>query len=74
MQESELRLLKLNQFNSLRMTAFPNAYFEKDNDARTGSKRWMRRPSTRSIRPLRICRRPKNAPSVKAMFDELQKD
>ena len=28
----------LNQFNALRMTAFPNAYFEKDNDARTGSK------------------------------------
>lgn len=28
----------LNQFNSLRMTAFPNAYFEKDNDAATGSK------------------------------------
>lgn len=28
----------LNQFNSLRMTAFPDAYFEKDNDARTGSK------------------------------------
>lgn len=28
----------LNQFNSLRMTAFPTAYFEKDNDARTGSK------------------------------------
>ena len=28
----------LNQFNSLRMTAFQNAYFEKDNDARTGSK------------------------------------
>ncbi len=27
-----------NQFNSLRMTAFPEAYFEKDNDARTGSK------------------------------------
>ena len=27
-----------NQFNSLRMTAFPNAYFEKDNDARTGRK------------------------------------
>ncbi|MBR2405623.1 MAG: DUF2130 domain-containing protein [Clostridia bacterium] len=26
------------QFNSLRMTAFPNAYFEKDNDAATGSK------------------------------------
>ena len=28
----------LNLFNALRMTAFPNAYFEKDNDARTGSK------------------------------------
>lgn len=28
----------LNQFNALRMTAFPNAYFEKDNDARKGSK------------------------------------
>ena len=28
----------LNQFNTIRMTAFPNAYFEKDNDARTGSK------------------------------------
>ena len=26
------------QFNQLRPTAFPNAYFEKDNDARTGSK------------------------------------
>ncbi|MBE6769055.1 MAG: DUF2130 domain-containing protein [Ruminococcaceae bacterium] len=28
----------LNQFNSLRMTAFPRAYFEKDNDAASGSK------------------------------------
>ena len=28
----------MNQFNSLRMTAFPAAYFEKDNDARRGSK------------------------------------
>ena len=28
----------MNQFNAIRMTAFPNAYFEKDNDARTGSK------------------------------------
>ncbi len=27
----------LTQFNSIRMTAFPNAYFEKDNDARSGS-------------------------------------
>lgn len=28
----------LAQFNAIRMTAFPNAYFEKDNDARSGSK------------------------------------
>ncbi len=28
----------LTQFNSIRMTAFPSAYFEKDNDARSGSK------------------------------------
>ena len=28
----------LTQFNQIRMTAFPGAYFEKDNDARTGSK------------------------------------
>ena len=28
----------MNQFNALRMTAFPEAYFEKDNDAKTGSK------------------------------------
>ena len=27
-----------NEFNKIRMTAFPNAYFEKDNDARSGSK------------------------------------
>ncbi len=27
-----------NEFNRLRMTAFKNAYFEKDNDARSGSK------------------------------------
>lgn len=28
----------LIEFNKIRATAFPNAYFEKDNDARTGSK------------------------------------
>lgn len=28
----------LTQFNSIRMTAFPTAYFEKDNDAKSGSK------------------------------------
>lgn len=27
-----------DQFNSIRMAAFPRAYFEKDNDARSGSK------------------------------------
>ena len=27
-----------NSFNQIRMAAFPNAYFEKDNDARSGSK------------------------------------
>ena len=27
-----------NSFNQIRAAAFPNAYFEKDNDARTGSK------------------------------------
>ena len=27
-----------NEFNRIRSTAFPNSYFEKDNDARTGSK------------------------------------
>ena len=28
----------LTEFNKIRMTAFPTAYFEKDNDAKTGSK------------------------------------
>lgn len=28
----------LNEFNSLRMTAFPDAYFEKDNEVKQGSK------------------------------------
>ena len=28
----------LSEFNKIRMGAFPNAYFEKDNDARSGSK------------------------------------
>ena len=28
----------LNEFNKIRMAAFPNAYFEKDNDATSGSK------------------------------------
>ncbi len=28
----------LTQFNSISMTAFPTAYFEKDNDARSGSR------------------------------------
>lgn len=33
-----LELHCLTEFNRLRATAFPNAYFEKDNDARSGSK------------------------------------
>ena len=28
----------MNEFNAIRMTAFPNAYFDKDNDASSGSK------------------------------------
>lgn len=28
----------MSEFNKIRMTAFPTAYFEKDNDAKTGSK------------------------------------
>ena len=28
-------------FNQIRATAFPHAYFEKDNDARTGSKDYI---------------------------------
>lgn len=28
----------MSEFNRIRMTAFPNAYFEKDNDAKSGSK------------------------------------
>ena len=27
-----------NEFNKIRATAFPRAYFDKDNDARTGGK------------------------------------
>lgn len=33
-----LEVYCMNQFNQIRTTAFPSAYFEKDNDARTGSK------------------------------------
>ena len=31
-----------NEFNRLRATAFPNAYFDKDNDASFGSKRCLK--------------------------------
>lgn len=34
----DLEQFCFNQFNMIRMTAFPNAYFEKDNDIKTGSK------------------------------------
>jgi hypothetical protein len=32
-----------HEFNSIRAAAFPRAYFEKDNDAKTGSKRHLAR-------------------------------
>lgn len=34
----DLEQFCLNEFNKIRMTAFSNAYFEKDNDIKTGSK------------------------------------
>ena len=34
----DLEQFCLNEFNKIRMTAFPNAYFEKDNDIKTGRK------------------------------------
>ena len=33
-----LEIFCSNEFNKIRMSAFPNAYFEKDNDVRSGSK------------------------------------
>lgn len=51
----------LNQFNSIRMTAFPTAYFEKDNDVRAGSKGdFIFRESTEGIEFISIMFEMKN--------------
>lgn len=72
----------LNQFNSLRMTAFPTAYFEKDNDARGGSKGdFIFRESMEGIEYISIMFEMKNEMDKTAtkhknedFFKELDKD
>ena len=72
----------LNQFNSLRMTAFPTAYFEKDNDVRTGSKGdFIFRESIEGIEFISIMFEMKNEMDTTAtkhknedFFKELDKD
>lgn len=72
----------LNQFNSLRMTAFPTAYFEKDNDVRTGSKGdFIFRESMEGIEFISIMFEMKNEMDTTAtkhknedFFKELDKD
>ena len=72
----------LNQFNTLRMTAFPNAYFDKDNDARTGSKGdFIFRESVEDIEFISIMFEMKNEMDETAtkhknedFFKELDKD
>lgn len=72
----------LNQFNSLRMSAFPTAYFEKDNDARTGSKGdFIFRESSDGVEFISIMFEMKNEMDTTAtkhknedFFKELDKD
>lgn len=72
----------MNQFNQIRMTAFPNAYFEKDNDARTGSKGdFIYRESADGVEFLSIMFEMKNEMDTTAtkhknsdFFKELDKD
>ena len=72
----------LSQFNSLRMAAFPGAYFEKDNDARTGSKGdFIFRESIEGIEFISIMFEMKNEMDTTAtkhknedFFKELDKD
>lgn len=72
----------LNQFNALRMTAFPTAYFEKDNDARTGSKGdFIFRESSGEVEFISIMFEMKNEMDTTAtkhknedFFKELDKD
>lgn len=71
-----------NEFNKLRMTAFPAAYFEKDNDARTGSKGdYIYREERDGVELLSIMFEMKNEMSTTAtkhrnkdFFKELDKD
>ena len=72
----------LTQFNSLRMTAFPTAYFEKDNDAKSGSKGdFIFRESVEGIEFISIMFEMKNEMDETAtkhknedFFKELDKD
>lgn len=72
----------MTQFNSLRMTAFPDAYFEKDNDARSGSKGdFIYRESSGGVEFLSIMFEMKNEMDTTAtkhrnedFFKELDKD
>ena len=72
----------MNAFNQIRMTAFPNAYFEKDNDARTGSKGdFIFRESQDGVEFLSIMFEMKNEGDTTAtkhknedFFKELDKD
>ncbi len=69
-------------FNQIRATAFPNAYFEKDNDARTGSKGdYIYRESAGGIEFISIMFEMKNEMETTAtkkknedFFKELDKD
>lgn len=70
------------EFNKLRATAFPNAYFEKDNDARTGSKGdFIYRESVDGVEFISIMFEMKNEMETTAtkhknedFFKELDKD
>ena len=72
----------LTQFNSLRMSAFPNAYFEKDNNAKSGSKGdFIFRESEDGIEFISIMFETKNEMDTTAtkhknedFFKELDKD
>lgn len=72
----------LNQFNAIRMTAFPTAYFEKDNDARTGSKAdFIFKEEKDGVELISICFEMKNEMETTAtkhknedFFKELDKD
>ena len=72
----------LTQFNQIRMTAFPNAYFEKDNDIKSGSKGdFIFRESSEGVEFISIMFEMKNEMDTTAtkhknedFFKELDKD